>query len=115
MKESGRALRFLLFSMSAGLIEMGSFALLNSELRIRLLSFNFIGQSWYVAVNPLFDAGRVTGLYKADELSSFYGRSVEALSKDAARLHLSAGGGLKLAMNRNFIVSAEGDPGSSPG
>ena len=32
MKESGRALRFLLFSMSAGLIEMGSFALLNETM-----------------------------------------------------------------------------------
>lgn len=80
---------------------------LNSELRIRLLSFNFIGQSWYLAVNPLFDAGMVTGLYKADELSAFYGRSVDTLRRDALRLHMSAGGGVKLAMNRNFIVSAE--------
>lgn len=32
MKESGRAFRFLLFSASAGLIEMGSFALLNETM-----------------------------------------------------------------------------------
>ncbi len=83
------------------------YAWLNSELRIRLFSFNLIGQSWYVAVNPLFDAGMVTGLYKAEELSAFYGRSVDALRQDARQLHMSAGGGLKLAMNRNFIVSAE--------
>ena len=33
MKEWKRALRFLLFSISAGLIEMGAFALLNETLR----------------------------------------------------------------------------------
>ena len=38
MKESGRALRFLLFSMSAGLIEMGSFALL----KVAAMNRNFI-------------------------------------------------------------------------
>jgi len=83
------------------------YAWLNAELRVRLLSFNLIGQSWYVAVNPLFDAGMVTGLYKADELSAFYGRSVESLRNDALRLHMSAGGGIKLVMNRNFILSTE--------
>ena len=84
-----------------------SYAWLNAELRIRLFSFNFIGQSWYVAVNPLFDAGMVTRLYKGEELSRFYGRSTEDLRRDALRIHPSAGGGVKLAMNRNFIVSAE--------
>ena len=84
-----------------------SYAWLNSELRIRLVSFNFINQSWYVALNPLFDAGMVTRLYKGDELSRFYGRSVEDLRAEAVRLHCSAGSGVKLVMNRNFIVSAE--------
>lgn len=84
-----------------------SYAWLNAELRIRLFSFNLINQSWYVAVNPFYDAGMVTRLYKGEELSAFYGRSVEDLRKDAVRLHSSAGAGLKLAMNRNFIVSLE--------
>lgn len=84
-----------------------SYAWLNAELRIRLFSFNLIGQSWYLAVNPLFDAGMVTRLYKGEQLSAFYGRSLEELSRDARQPHMSAGGGLKLAMNRNFIVSAE--------
>ena len=80
---------------------------MNSELRLKLFDFNFIGQQWYVAVNPLFDAGMVTHLYKADELSSFYGKRVEDLRKEAIVPHCSAGAGLKLAMNTNFIVSAE--------
>ena len=84
-----------------------SYAWMNSELRLRLFDFRFIGQDWYLAVNPLFDAGMVTRLYKADELSAFYGKSVEDLRKEAIVPHCSAGGGIKLAMNTNFIVSAE--------
>ena len=84
-----------------------SYAWLNSELRIRLLSFNFINQSWYLALNPLFDAGMVTRLYKGEVLAAYYGRPVDDLRTEALRLHCSAGAGLKLAMNRNFIVSAE--------
>ena len=84
-----------------------SYAWLNSELRIRLLSFNFINQSWYVALNPLFDAGMVTRLYKGEELSKFYGRSVSELREEAVRVHCSAGAGGKLVMNRNLIFSLE--------
>lgn len=84
-----------------------SYAWLNSELRIKLLSFRFIGQNWYVATNPLFDAGMVTRLYKGDELAAFYGRPVSDLQKEALKLHCSAGAGLKLVMNENFIISAE--------
>ena len=84
------------------------YAWTNVELRLRLFSFNFINQSWYVATNPFFDAGMVTSLYKAEQLSAFYsGRSVDDLRKAAIRPHCSAGLGLKLAMNRNFIVSIE--------
>ena len=84
-----------------------SYAWLNSELRIRLFDFKLIGQNWYVAANPLFDAGMVTSLYKGEELAAFYGKSVSDLQKEALKLHCSAGAGLKLVMNTNFIVSAE--------
>ena len=84
-----------------------NYAWLNAEFRLRLFSFNLLQQSWYVATNPFFDAGMVTNLYKAEELSSFYGRSVEELRAEALVPHCSAGLGLKLAMNRNFIISAE--------
>ena len=84
-----------------------SYAWLNSELRIKLFDFKFIGQNWYVATNPLFDAGMVTRLYKPDEMAAFYGKPVSDLQKEAVKLHCSAGAGLKLVMNENFIVSAE--------
>ena len=84
-----------------------SYAWLNSELRIRLFNFRFIGQNWYVATNPLFDAGMVTRLYKGEELAAFYGRPISDLKAEALKLHCSAGVGLKLVMNTNFIISAE--------
>jgi len=83
------------------------YAWTNIELRLRLFSFNLINQSWYVALNPFFDAGMVTSLYKGEELSSFYGKSIEALRSEALIPHCGAGMGVKLAMNRNFIVSVE--------
>jgi len=84
-----------------------SYAWTNVEFRVRLFSFNLLNQSWYVALNPLFDAGMVTRLYKGEELARFYGKTVDELKKEAVKLHCSAGAGLKLAMNRNFIVSLE--------
>jgi len=88
------------------------YAWTNIELRLRLFSFNLLNQSWYVATNPFFDAGMVTRLYKGKELSYFYTlqgtpRTVEDLRRDAVVPHCSAGIGLKLAMNRNFIISFE--------
>lgn len=83
------------------------YAWTNVELRMRLFSFNFINQSWYVVTNPFFDAGMVTSLYKAEEMSAFYGRSANDLRSEAIRPHCSAGLGFKLVMNRNFILSAE--------
>jgi len=83
------------------------YAWTNIEFRLRLFNFNLINQSWYVALNPFFDAGMVTSLYKPEEMSRFYNRPVEDLRKEAVTPHCSAGAGLKLAMNQNFIVSAE--------
>ena len=83
------------------------YAWTNIEFRLRLFSFNLLNQSWYVATNPFFDAGMVTSLYKGEELANYYGRSREELKSEAVKPHCSAGLGLKLAMNRNFIISVE--------
>lgn len=83
------------------------YAWMNTELRLKLFSFNLLDQSWYVALNPFIDGGMVTSLYNGEELASFYGKAVDDLKKDALKPHFSAGSGLKLAMNRNFIVSVE--------
>ncbi len=86
----------------------------NAELRIRLVSFNFIKQQWYVALNPFFDAGTVVQPFRRERMEEIW--NDVWIPEDERRLiysgldekvHMSAGLGIKLAMNRNFIVSAE--------
>ncbi|MBR6877977.1 MAG: BamA/TamA family outer membrane protein [Bacteroidales bacterium] len=78
------------------------FAFGNVELRWRIVNFKFINQNWIVALNPFFDAGIVTQTFREDELieSGYY-------SGEKDGLHMSAGTGLKLIMNRNLVVSVD--------
>ena len=78
----------------------------NMELRIKLFSFDFIGQHWYAATNPFFDFGAVVQPYRLDRMK--LADAADIYSGNGERLHCSAGLGIKLAMNENFIVSAEG-------
>ena len=101
------------------------FAWVNAELRIKLVSFKVAGQYFYIATNPFFDAGIVTKQYRAEIfegknalgvsnstdprlalLSTPQGADIYDSTK-AGDLITSAGAGLKIAMNQNFIVSVE--------
>ncbi len=77
----------------------------NIELRYRFASFNLFNQSWYLALNPFLDAGRVVQFHKKDEMllqsNSFL------YSGEREGFHKSAGIGVKAIMNRNFVLSAE--------
>lgn len=77
------------------------FAMLNLELRWRILDFKLINQNWQIAANPFFDAGTVLQPYRLDKQknSGFYG--------DEKELHCTAGLGFKLVMNHNLVVSFE--------
>ena len=95
----------------------------NTELRIKLVKFNFLNQYFYLAVNPFFDAGIITKPYKADALAGIadsegkiYDPTFDLLTGshtpiyDASKVNYlvySAGAGLKIAMNQNFIISAD--------
>ena len=100
----------------------------NTELRIKLVKFTLANQYFYIAVNPFFDAGIITRPYKADALAKIadadgkiYDSAFNALlgETDLAKLTpiydaskvktlvYSGGAGLKIAMNQNFIVSAD--------
>ena len=67
----------------------------NFEFRARLFDFKFLGQSWYLATNPFLDAGYVVRAYRPDVFG------------EGDKYAVSAGAGLKLAMNQNFIISVE--------
>ena len=88
------------------------FAFGNLELRWRILGFQFINQNWQVALNPFFDAGMVTQKFReeemiaAEEITAANAETPYYSGKDEG-LHMSAGCGLKLIMNRNLIVSVE--------
>ena len=94
------------------------FAWANTELRIKLVSFKFINQFFYLAVNPFFDMGMVTKGYRESVFEPAANRvdpklaalGVNPAIYDPARagdIITSGGAGLKLAMNQNFIISVE--------
>ena len=87
----------------------------NIELRVKLVSFKLFNQYFYIAVNPSFDAGIITKAYRTAELAAATSKIVDTAMPfsniyNAARVGdfiSSAGAGLKIAMNQNFIVSVE--------
>lgn len=101
-----------------GVIGVG-YAWLNAELRWKILGFQFINQNWNIALNPFFDAGMVTQSYRLAEQETAWSKIQEEYylaPEDAKNLiysgnkegiHTSAGCGLKIIMNKNFIISAE--------
>ena len=96
------------------------YAWANFEMRFKLVSFRFIKQNFYLATNPFFDMGACVQAYRLDEMKQIRETGAtlggEKLTDaelnliytgEPRKLHMSAGVGLKLAMNRNFILSAE--------
>ena len=86
------------------------FTFANAELRWRVVGFQFINQNWLVALNPFFDAGLVTQTFREEELSSADNQMSEQFALYSGKkegIHMSAGCGVKLIMNRNLVVSAD--------
>lgn len=86
------------------------FTFANAELRWRVVGFQFINQNWQVALNPFFDAGMVTQKFREEELKESVVPMSETLSLykgNQETVHMSAGCGLKLIMNRNLVISAD--------
>lgn len=86
------------------------FAYGNAELRWKMVRFRFINQNFYIGTNYFFDAGIVTSPIDVDvtDLEDYLDGSAEDFyigGKD--KLHMAAGLGLKIAMNENFIISAD--------
>jgi hypothetical protein len=67
-----------------------------------------------MAIHPIFDAGKVVQPYRLEEMKAAEIAAVAdgkaaglVYSGRGEKLHASAGMGVKLVMNRNFIVSVE--------
>ena len=92
----------------------------NFELRWKVVSFNIGRQSFYVGLNPFFDAGYTLSKVDIDEAAVSAALAAAQLDTDKTYplysdcftgendgLHMSAGCGLKIAMNENFVLSAD--------
>ena len=89
-------------------------AWLNTEFRWRIVNFRAINQNFHIALNPFFDMGKVIQPYRLDEQKAAYEAAGGELnpynpfySGNEEKLHATAGCGLKIVMNRNFVISVE--------
>jgi len=91
------------------------FAFSNVELRIKLVKFDIKKQHFYIGINPFFDIGMVTQAYTLDSAKIAALKNIEDDMDDyfdfnkssIYKPHMSAGIGLKIAMNENFILSVD--------
>ncbi|MGB4293388.1 MAG: BamA/TamA family outer membrane protein [Bacteroidales bacterium] len=82
----------------------------NAELRWKAVRFKFIRQNFYLGVNVFSDFGMVTDKIKFEvpnlsEWSSY--TTADFFKENAEKLHVTAGAGLKVVMNENFIVAID--------
>lgn len=83
-----------------------AFAFGNAELRWKFLSARVLNQEVYLAMNFFADAGMV--LRKIDvEPPPGMEQAARYFANDEESLHTTLGAGLKVVLNRNFIVSAD--------
>jgi len=83
------------------------FAFGNFELRWKAINFRFINQNFYLGVNGFVDTGIVTDPIEWD-LSNVSAADMQSFDTEKKEsFHTSVGGGLKIAMNENFIISVE--------
>ena len=101
-------------------LQGNSYAWSNVELRWSFAKFRWINQNWTIATNPFFDAGMVVSPYRKEQMESLLkdntvmanvdGKTYSAsdfYTKNAEKLHTSAGIGLHFIMNQNFNINFE--------
>jgi hypothetical protein len=83
----------------------------NIELRWKAVRFNLINQNFYLGLVGFTDMGMVTDKVEFEIPGSgdmLAGESVsDYFNPDSESLHISAGAGLRIVMNENFIISAD--------
>jgi outer membrane protein assembly factor BamA len=84
-----------------------NFALGNFELRSRLINFRFIKQNWYFGAIGFIDAGRILKPVRIDLTNVPLAARNQFFRADDKTIHKTLGGGIKLVMNENFVLSAD--------
>ena len=112
--------------MMANRILANGFAFANVEFRFRVVNFDIGRQHFFIGLNPFFDLGVITQPYDLNELVNIHtkGQYTDLLSsmtacgddydtyfdtkdRNAYLPHMTAGLGLKIGMNENFVLSAD--------
>jgi len=84
------------------------FAFGNFELRWRALEFSLLNQNFYLGVNGFVDAGIVTDEVDWNLTQLTFPEVTEYFDLNEGQLlHTSLGGGLKIGMNENFVISLD--------
>lgn len=102
----GKTLRGILRNRVQG----NGFLYANAELRWKIVHFNFINQKFYLGTNIFCDMGMVTNpvdVNVSDLEDYLEGSAADYYVGGKDTPHFSAGAGLKIAMNENFIISAD--------
>jgi hypothetical protein len=80
----------------------------NAELRWKAVKFKFIKQNFYLGVNGFSDFGMVTDKVKYTyNLGTTGYNEADFFKTDAEKLHFTAGAGLRIVMNENFIIAID--------
>ncbi len=112
--------------MMANRILANGFLYANVEFRFRVVNFDIGRQHFFIGLNPFFDLGMITQPYDLDDLVTMHTggtyttlqQSVTAAGDDYSQFfstnpkdiympHMTAGLGLKIGMNENFVLSAD--------
>lgn len=82
-------------------------AFANFEFRWKVLKTQFLKQNFYIALSAFADMGRVVDPYKLD-LSGVPSSERELwFNNEPEKWHTSFGGGVRFALNENFIVAVD--------
>jgi hypothetical protein len=85
----------------------------NAEFRWKAVRFTFINQNWYLGINAFSDFGMVTDKIKFTQptqqqiIDAGYTSTDQFFKSGAEKLHVSAGAGLRVVMNENFVIAAD--------
>jgi hypothetical protein len=80
----------------------------NTEFRWKFLKFLWAKQNFYFALNPFLDMGMAVQQTPVDETKVPSGEDpANYFTGKAEQLHYSAGCGLHIAMNENFVIAAD--------
>jgi len=79
----------------------------NFELRWKWWSFQLLNQNFYLAFNPFLDAGKITKPIPVNNEKIPETARYLYYQKGNHPFHLTYGLGLKIAMNENFVLSAD--------